>query len=301
MHNNKIQTQNKQIMLVTIFGVVGNIILSVLKISVGYLAGSIALIADGIHSVSDMATDAAVLLGIHFGSRRPDEKHPYGHGRIETFAAAFVGVALAVVGAAMIYRAAADITAGKAARPGIVVLCIAVASIIVKELLYRITKVVAVRTHSTALYANAWHHRSDAFSSVVVVIGFVALRLGFIYGDQIAAVAVGLMIILVAVRIVGDCLSEFSETAIDNKTIDHIRQIISSNNGVRQWHQLRTRMVGREIFLDLHILVDPALNIADAHKIAEELEDTLHEEITRPVNIIVHVEPDLPGMRRETR
>jgi len=301
MHNHKIQTQNKQIRFVTVLGVAGNIILSVLKISVGYLAGSIALVADGIHSVSDMVTDIAVLLGVHFGSKQPDEKHPYGHGRIETFAAAFVGTALAVVGAAMIYRAAADIAAGKTAKPGIVVLWIAVASIIVKELLYRATRAVAVRTHSTALYANAWHHRSDAFSSVAVVIGFVALRMGFVYGDQIAAVAVGLMIILVAAQVVGDCLREFTETAIDSKTIDHIRQIINSNEGVRHWHKLRTRMVGREIFLDLHILVDPRLNIAEAHKIAEALENKLHQEITRPVNIIVHVEPDLPGMRRENQ
>ncbi len=298
MHNHKIQTQNKQIRFVTNLGIAANLILFVLKTIVGLAAGSIALVADGIHSLSDMATDIAVILGIHFGSKQPDEKHPYGHGRIETFAAVFIGVVLAIVGGAMIYRAGTAITAGKTVKPGFVVLWIALASIIAKELLYRMTRAVAVKSHSPALYANAWHHRSDALSSVVVVIGFVSLQFGFEYGDQIAAVGVGLMIILVAVHVIIDCIGEFTEAAIDTETIDHIKSIIGGNRQIRQWHRLRTRMVGREIFLDLHILVDPDLNVAAAHGIAEDLESTLHEEISRPVNVIVHIEPDTPEMRR---
>lgn len=298
MHNHKIQTQNKQIRFVTNLGIAANLILSVLKTVVGLAAGSIALVADGVHSLSDMATDIAVILGIHFGSKQPDEKHPYGHGRIETFAAVFIGVILAIVGGAMIYRAGTAITAGKTVKPGFVVLWIALVSIIAKELLYRITKAVAVKSHSPALYANAWHHRSDALSSVVVVIGFVSLRFGFEYGDQIAAVGVGLMIILVAVHVIIDCIGELTETAIDTETIDRIKSIIGGNRQIRQWHRLRTRMVGREIFLDLHILVDPDLNVAAAHEIAEDLESTLHEEISRPVNVIIHIEPDTPEMRR---
>ncbi|GAJ13212.1 unnamed protein product, partial [marine sediment metagenome] len=167
-----------------------------------------------------------------------------------------------------------------------------------KELLYRITKKVAIKSHSSALYANAWHHRSDAFSSVVVVIGFVSLRLGFRYGDQMAAIGVGLMVILVAVRVVGDCLRELTEGAVDQDTIENIKHIVNANSSIRQWHRLRTRMVGREVFLDLHILVDPDLNVAAAHEIAESLESALHEQITRPVNITVHIEPDIPALRR---
>ena len=298
MHNQKIEEANKQIRLVTNLGIAANIVLSIVKVSVGLLAGSMALIADGIHSLSDMATDIAVLLGIYFGSKQPDESHPYGHGRIETFAAAFIGLALAIVGAAMIYRAAAAIAAQRYIKPGIIVLFVATASIIVKELLYRVTKTVAINSHSPALYANAWHHRSDALSSVVVVIGFVSLRLGFIYGDQMAAIGVGLMIILVAVRVVGDCLRELTEGAVDKDTIEHIKDIVNANSSIRQWHELRTRMVGREVFLDLHILVDPDLDIAAAHQIADNLESALHEQITRPVNITVHVEPDIPTLRR---
>jgi cation diffusion facilitator family transporter len=298
MHNHKVAEANKQIRSVTNLGIVANVVLSAVKVVVGVLAGSVALVADGIHSISDMATDIAVLLGVHFGSKQPDESHPWGHGRIETFATVFIGLALTIVGAAMIYRAAADIATGKYVRPGVVVLFVAIASVIIKEVLYRITKTVAIKSHSPALYANAWHHRSDALSSIAVVIGFVSLRLDFKYGDQMAAVAVGLMIILVAVQVIGDCLRELTESAVDPTTIEHIKDVVNANASIRQWHKLRTRMVGREVFLDLHILVDPNLDVAAAHEIAESLEKAMHEELTRPVNITVHVEPDLPGLRR---
>lgn len=298
MHNQKIKLANKKIRFVTNLSIAGNIVLSAVKVGVGLFAGSMALVNDGIHSLSDMTTDIAVLLGIHFGSKQPDESHPYGHGRIETFSAGFIGIVLAGIGAVMIYRAAVAIAAGKYRSLGFIVLFVALISIIVKELLYIITRRVAVKTHSSALYANAWHHRSDALSSIVVVIGFVSLRLGFKYGDQMAAVGVGLMVVLVGVRVIGDCLRELTEAAVDADTIERIKQIINSNSSIRQWHKLRSRTVGREVFLDLHILVDPGLNVAAAHEIAESLESALHEQISRPVNITVHIEPDVPALRK---
>mgnify|MGYP001065411327 CR=1 FL=1 len=298
MRNHKVEIADKQIRFVTNLGIAGNIVLSVIKVGVGLFAGSIALVADGLHSASDMVTDIAVLLGLYFGSKQPDESHPYGHGRIETFAAAFIGITLAVVGTAMIYRASVDIALERHVSLGPIVLFVALTSIIVKELLYRVTKRAAIESHSSAVYANAWHHRSDALSSIAVVIGFVSLEFGFKYGDQMAAAAVGLMIILVAVRVIGNCLREFTESAIDPKTVEHIKHIVNANNQIRQWHRLRTRMVGREVFLDLHILVDPDLNIAAAHEISEELEYALQEQLTRPVNVTVHIEPDIPALRR---
>ncbi len=298
MHNQKMKLANKKIRFVTNLSIAGNIVLSAVKVGVGLFAGSMALVNDGIHSLSDMTTDIAVLLGIHFGSKQPDESHPYGHGRIETFAAGFIGIVLAGIGAVMIYRAAVAIAAGKYRILGFIVLFVALISIIVKELLYIITRRVAVKTHSSALYANAWHHRSDALSSIAVVIGFVSLRLGFKYGDQMAAVGVGLMVVLVGVRIMGDCLRELTEAAVDADTIERIKQIINTEPSVHQWHKLRSRTVGREVFLDLHILVDPGLNVAGAHEIAESLESALHEQITRPVNITVHIEPDVPALRK---
>lgn len=298
MNNDKQKIAGKQIKSVTSLGIATNAALLIIKLFVGFLSGSIALIADGVHSLSDMATDLVVLLGVHFGLKEPDQTHPYGHGRAETFSAGFIALFLAFVGSAMIYYAAMDIAKGNVTDFHLAVLIVATVSIVVKELLYNVTKRVAVKSRSPALYANAWHHRSDALSSVAVLIGFISLKAGFDYGDQIAAIAVGLMIILVGVRVIADCLRELTEGAVDADTIEHIKHIINANSSIRRWHKLRSRVVGREVFLDLHILVDPDLNIAAAHEIAESLENALHEQITRPVNITVHIEPDMPALRK---
>jgi len=288
----------RQIKSVTYLGIVINIALTVIKVVIGLLSGSLALLADGIHSLSDIATDAVVLLGLRLSSKEPDQHHPYGHGRAETFSSGLVALILIVVGGAMIYHATLAIARDEMTTPRIEVLIAAMFSIAAKEWLYRVTQKAAIRSNSPALYANAWHHRSDAFSSIAVVIGFISLKFGFGHGDQTAAVAVGLMIIFVGVRVIGDCLRELAESAIDTDTVEHIKQIINSDSSIRHWHKLRTRTVGREVFIDLHILVDPELNIAAAHEIAESLENVLDEEISRPVNITVHIEPDTPELRK---
>ena len=303
MQNQKIESSNRQIRTVTNLSIVTNIVLAVIKIIVGLTAGSMALVADGIHSISDMATDVVVLLGVHFGSKGPDSKHPYGHGRVETFSAMFIAVVLAVVGGAMVYRTSMTIAAVRyskteTAHIGIAVFWVALLSIVAKELLYRMCRKMAIRTDSTALYANAWHHRSDALSSIAVLIGFISVRFGYEYGDEIATIAVGLMIILVGIKVISGCLDEFTEKAVDAEIIGQIKQIILSEQRIRQWHKLRTRNVGREVFLDLHILVDPEQNITNAHEIAESLENTMHQQIKRPVNITVHIEPDRPELRK---
>jgi len=198
----------------------------------------------------------------------------------------------------MVYYATIAIAKDEVTTPRVPVLIAAVASIFSKEWLYRVTRRVAIRSHSPTLYANAWHHRSDALSSVAVVIGFVLLVFGFGHGDQVAAIAVGLMIIWVGGRIIGDTLQELTEGSADQDTIEHIEHIINENSAIRHWHQLRTRMVGREVFLDVHILVDPDLNVAAAHEIAQNLEDELDRKCARPVNITIHIEPDIPEMRK---
>ncbi len=298
MDNSKQKIAGRQIKSVTNLAIATNLALFVIKVLVGFLSGSIALIADGIHSISDMVTDFAVLLGYHFGSKEPDQEHPYGHGRIETFSAGFIALVLVFIGLVMIHQAAIAIAREKVAEPGIAVLIVALISVVTKELLFRRTKRVAVESHSTALYANAWHHRSDALSSIAVVIGFASVRWGYAHGDHVAAIAVGLMIILVGVKIIGGCLHELTESAVDEGTIEHIKHIVNANHRIRQWHKLRSRTVGREVFLDLHILVAPGLNIAAAHEIAESLEKSLHEQISQPVNITVHIEPDVPALRK---
>ena len=298
MANDKQRIAGKQIKSITYLGMVVNITLAVIKIVIGFFAASLALVADGIHSLSDLATDVAVLLGLRLGSKAPDQSHPYGHGRAETFSAVVVALVLILVGGVMIYYATMAIARDEVTSPKIGVLIAAIVSIAAKEWLYRATKKIAIKSHSTALYANAWHHRSDALSSVAVAIGFISLEFGFGHGDQVAAIAVGLMIIWVGFKVIGDSLHELTESAVDQGTIERIEGIINANNQIHHWHKLRTRTVGREVFLDLHILVDPDLSIADAHQIAENLEETLDEQINRPVNITVHIEPDIPALRK---
>ncbi len=298
MRNGKKGIVSEKIRTITYIGGVVNLALSVIKVVVGYLAGSLALVADGFHSLSDLATDAAVLLGLYLGSKEPDRSHPYGHGRAETFSGGLIAVTLILVGGAMIYYATMAIAKDKVTKPHIAILLVALVSIFSKEWLYKVTKRVAIRSHSSSLYANAWHHRSDALSSIAVVVGFTTLVFGFGHGDQVAAIAVGLMIIWVGVKVIGDVLKELTEGSIDAETIKHIEHIINANSAIRHWHQLRTRLVGREIFLDVHILVDSNLNVSAAHKIAQNLEDELDRQCSRPVNITIHIEPDLPELRR---
>jgi len=298
METDKQKIAGRQIKSITYLGMIINIALAVIKIAIGFFAASLALVADGIHSLSDLATDVAVLLGLRLGSKAPDQSHPYGHGRAETFSAVLIALILILVGGVMIYYATMAIARDEVTTPKIGVLIAAIVSIAAKEWLYRATKKIAVQSHSAALYANAWHHRSDAFSSVAVAIGFISLEFGFGHGDQVAAIAVGLMIIWVGFKVIGDSLRELTESAVDQGTIERIEGIINANNQIHQWHKLRTRTVGREVFLDLHILVDPDLSVADAHQIAENLEETLDEQINRPVNITVHIEPDIPALRK---
>lgn len=293
-----IRSQNKSIRKVTYVGMAVNVGLAVLKIVFGLLVSSVSLLADGFHSFSDLATDVAVLVGVHFGSKEPDHEHPYGHGRIETFSAAFVAIILMLIGSGMIYRAGMAIartehSAGRASLFEIVVIGVALVSVIAKELIYRWTRNIAVKTHSAALYANAWHHRSDALSSVAVIIGAIAMLLGYPHGDGIAAIAVALMIILVGVKVITGCFDELTERSVDQKTVEKIESIIASDSRILGWHKLRTRSVGREIFVDLHILVDPDLNLTAAHTIADGLEQSLRENISQPVNVTVHMEPKL--------
>ena len=289
----------KQLRHVTYLSILVNIcILIPIKFIIGFLTGSLSLVADGIHSVSDMITDFMVLLGLYFGSKEPDHNHHYGHGKLETLAAAAISFFLLAVGLAMIHYAAHDIIKGTVKHPSNIVLATGVISIIIKEGVYRVTRAAAIKYHCPAALANAWHDRADAFSSFAVVLGVIGLKLGFDHGDQIAAIAVGVMITLVSIKIIGDCIAEFTEQAVDDATIEQIRGLIETEDQIRSWHHLRTRAIGREIFVDLHIVVDPKLDVSTAHSISQRLETSLRSRLTRPVNIVIQIEPDTPEFKK---
>ena len=283
---------------ITLIGIVGNLLLLVVKLLFGFISGSAGLIADGIHSASDMATDLAVLGGMHLGRRVADDDHPYGHGRFETLAGGIVAGILILVGAFIAWEAVTALRGGVVNFPGNPVLVIAMISIVVKEWLYRRTIRVARDVDSAALHANAWHHRSDALSSIAVLAGGIGGLAGWGQADHLAGLIVGLMVVVAGGRTLFVVLHELTEGGVSRDEIASIESAIAAVEGTREWHYLRTRRVGRETFIDLHVLVDPDLSIVEAHRISADVERALHRTSKRPANVTVHIEPDLEEQRK---
>ena len=283
---------------VTILGILWNVLLLVIKLAVGLLTGSAGLVADGIHSASDMATDLAVLGGMHLARREPDESHPYGHGRFETLAGGVVASALILVGAFLAWEAVSSLRAGIESFPGIPVVGVALASMFVKEWLYRRTIRVARDVDSAALHANAWHHRSDALSSIAVLLGGIGGLIGWGQADHVAGLVVGLMVVVAGGRTLLSVMHELTEGGLGKDEVDRIRNAVSGTPGARRWHHLRTRRVGRQTFVELHVLVDADLSIVEAHHIATDVEVAIRAACSRPVQAMVHVEPNLDREER---
>jgi cation diffusion facilitator family transporter len=287
---------------VTLFGIVINVALSLIKLIVGMFAGSVSLVADGIHSASDIATDLAVLGGIRLSSKPADPSHPYGHGRYETLAGGLVAGALILVGLYIAWEAGSALYARQEAYPpGLVVVLVATVSVLAKEWVYRHTIRVARRLRSPALHANAWHHRSDALSSVAVLMGGLGGLLGWGHADQVAGIVVGLMVVVAGGSTVRDILHELVEGSLSRVERETIQAAIERVPAVRSWHALRTRSVGREPFVDLHVLVDPTLSLLQGHHISMQVEEAVKAACKRPVNVMVHVEPDTPELSEHNR
>jgi cation diffusion facilitator family transporter len=288
----QLRSEASRIRRVTIWGAVVNVVLAVAKIAGGKLVGSISLVADGVHSLSDLATDLVVLVGSSIGRRPADESHPYGHGRFETLASIFVAMTLVGVGIYIAWEAATSMFADhEETTPGWAMVVLASVSIVSKELLYQWTRRVARSTRSPAVLANAWHHRSDALSSVAVLLGGAAGLAGFPHGDHVAGVVVGLMVVMAGGQIVYGQVCELLEQKVDDAILDKIRNVLDRHPEVRGWHRLRTRKVGRETFADVHVLVDPELSVRASHVIADELERELERAVADPINISIHIEP----------
>jgi len=269
-----------------------------LKLVSGILIRSSALIADGVHSLSDLATDFVVLIGARLSSRPADKTHPYGHGKLDTIASILIALVLLVVSFGLIWPAGIAIYQHKHNYPGYMILVVASVSVISKEILFYITRRISRITQSTVLYANAWHHRSDSLSSFAVLIGGVASLLGWGHADQMATIVVGFMIIGVAGKILFDGLIELSEHSADSESIQKIEDVLSKEADISSWHALRTRKLGAELFIDVHVLVDPALSVQKSHDISMKIEGEIKKELSNPSNILVHIEPDIERMRK---
>jgi cation diffusion facilitator family transporter len=278
---------------VTLVGAVVNLLLAGAKVFFGIIGHSQSLVADGVHSLSDLISDGMVLVAAKHGSRDADETHPYGHGRIETVVTVALGALLLLVaGGIMVDAVMRLFRPERLLHPGMLALWVAGISVVSKEALYHYTQAVARRQRSNLLRANAWHHRSDAISSVVVMIGVGGTMAGLPYLDAIAAVGVGLMIAKVGWDLAWHSLRELVDTALDADRVEAIRSSILSVDGVRALHSLRTRRMGQDALADVHILVDPKLSVSEGHHVSETVRSRLINEVEEVQDVLVHIDPE---------
>lgn len=278
---------------VTLVGAIVNALLSVFKIMAGWLGNSQALVADGVHSLSDLATDALVLVVSKISSKGADEDHPYGHARIET--AATAGLALILIGVAVgigwpaLQQLLAPI---KNPPPTAIALVVAVVSVFSKEVLFHYTMRVAKALRSTLLQANAWHHRSDAVSSLVVVAGIIGSMLSWQYLDALASLVVAVMIAMMGAQLGWSALRELTDSGLDQEALDTIEQTIIGVEGVCSMHDLRTRSMGGQTYADVDVMVDPRLSVSEGHRIGDEVRDRLYRDVALMSDITVHIDPE---------
>lgn len=287
------QQRYRAVRKVTLIGSVLDFILGVAKILVGWLANSQALIADGIHSFSDLLTDFMVLYAAKHSHQEADETHPYGHGRIETLATVSLGMVLAGIGIGIAYGAIQRLDEPDVLLEfSVVAGLVALASVISKEWIYRYTMAAARRLRSEMLMANAWHSRSDAFSSIVVMIGIAGVMLGHPYLDAVAAVVVAAMIAKIGFGLVRSSTRELIDTALEPEKVTAIREHIHAVNGVRSHHTLRTRKSAGNAFVDVHIQVDPRLSVSEGHQIGDAVRRRLIGQIDEVTDVTVHIDPE---------
>ncbi|OPX24662.1 MAG: hypothetical protein B1H04_01700 [Planctomycetales bacterium 4484_123] len=280
---------------VTKLGLVINAALSAGKLAAGWVFASQVIFADGLHSLSDCATDVAVLAGIRISSRPADEDHPYGHRRAMTLVTAVLGLMLLGAAAFVAYRALRSFAVPQTfhIRPG-VPLVLAVASVIIKEALYHLTVRVGRRVGDSSVVANAWHHRSDAASSVAAAAGLAAVALGgakWQFLDHAVALMLCSFLLLVAVRILSQAASELMDHAPDPEVIERIGQTVASTRGVRGFHAFRARHLGGKVEMDIHVQVDPELTVREGHDIASEVRRAVIDCCPHVISVIVHIEP----------
>lgn len=278
-----------------------NLILTAGKLAAGIVGHSGAMVADAMHSLSDFATDVVVLVSFRMVGQPADKGHDYGHGKYETLATAIIGVALLLVGAGIFWGGASKIWLGvfqgrRMVAPGYVALVAAAVSVAVKECLYRYTVKVGKRIDSQAVIANAWHHRSDAFSSVGTLLGIGgAILLGEKWHvlDPLAAIVVSFFIVKVALEISSGSVKELVEESLDDESEAEIIAMASGIPGVADPHELRTRRIGHDVAVDLHVRVGADLPVREAHALASEVETRIRARFGQSTIVSVHVEPPL--------
>jgi cation diffusion facilitator family transporter len=290
--------REKEVYKVTLWGSVVNLVLVVFKFVAGILGHSAAMMSDAIHSVSDFATDIVVLAFVRISHKPKDKSHDYGHGKFETLATTLIGVALFAVAVGIFIDGAKKITiwakGGVLPQPGMVAFWAALVSIVLKELTFQYTKRKAEQLDSQAMKANAWHHRSDALSSIGTAIGIGgAILLGerWTVLDPIASVAVGALIVKVAVDLLKNGMGELMEQSLPDAVENEILDIVRSVPEVNEPHDLRTRRIGNHYAIEMHILMDGSRSLKETHGKASEIERLLKERYGEETHVSIHVEP----------
>ena len=291
--------RSARIYRVTLCGGAMNLLLLAFKFVAGIVAGSAAMVADAVHSLSDAVTDAVVLLFVHISEKPQDKTHDYGHGKYETLAGVVVGFVLFAVGLGIVYGGLAKVLVWargeQLAVPGRLAFWAALVSIAMKESIFRYTLRQSVVLKSQALEANAWHHRSDALSSVGTALGIGgAIFFGEKWAvlDPLASIVVGLFIVRVSVGLLRGGIGDLTEQSLPDAVEQEMLQLAASVEGVREPHDLRTRRIGSHYAVELHILVDGNISLRQAHEKASRVEDLLRERYGEDTHVVVHVEPE---------
>ena len=290
--------RNQEIYKVTLVGGVVNVVLLLFKFVAGIVGHSAAMVADAVHSLSDFVTDVIVLVFVHISSKPQDRSHEYGHGKYETLAMTLIGVALLVVAIGILYNGATKIyawTNGEQLKePGMLALWAALLSVLLKEGVYQYSMMKARQLKSQVVAANAWHHRSDALSSIGTAAGIGgAIFLGqrWTVLDPIASVVVGAFIVKVAVDLLSNGVSDLMEHSLPDAVEEEMLRIVGALPGVVNPHDLRTRRIGNHYAIELHILMDGDITLQEAHDKASEVEDLLRARYGKETHVAVHVEP----------
>lgn len=298
MMKNEHLSREKEIYKITLWGSMVNFMLLIFKFVAGIVGHSSAMIADAVHSLSDFATDIIIIAFVRISEKSQDENHDYGHGKYETFATAIIGTVLLSVGIGILIDSTRNIIAfyngERIEAPGMLALAAALISILSKEVIYRYTMVKGKRLNSKAVMANAWHHRSDALSSVGTLVGIggsIFLGKSWRVLDPLAALVVSLFIIKVSVRLIKPCIDELLEKSLPKEIEDKILDIILSFSEVRSPHHLRTRYIGNRIAIEVHIRMNGDMTLKEAHDITKKIEASLKEEFGENTHIGIHMEP----------
>lgn len=278
---------------VTWVGLIANVLLSAFKIVAGTIGASQAVVADGVHSLSDTTTDLAVLIGVRYWTAPPDETHPHGHRKIETLITVFIGFALAIVALGLGYNALTTINVKHAEPPGMIALIAALFSIISKEILYRWNVSVGTRIKSSAVIANAWHHRSDGLSSIPVAIAVAGTRFApeWYFLDHVGAALVCIFILQAAWKIAWPALNQIADSGGNPEVCRQIEKLCMDTEGVIEVHKCRTRYMGVGLQVDIHILVKPDITVREGHDISEAVQQKLLKEGPEVLDAIIHIEP----------